>query len=321
MNLILKPCTPPLWARSGHSQTILGHLLRSPESKATGMRKTIPLADGDQLIANFVEGPSDTIVSLFHGLTGDIAADYMQRTAQVCRSLGHSVYLVNHRGCGEGWKHARGPYHSGRGEDVSAVIEFARNEFPRKKHLAIGFSLGANALLCLLTGRRGSVLPDFAIAVNAPIDLGQVARSLTTGVNRIYDYVFVKLLTAHITKRMEAGLEAKKYLFPRSLTLTDFDSIFTAPAGGFKNREDYYDSCSTYAHLEKIRVPTVLLTAADDPFVSAEVYARARISSSTTLHIEKYGGHLGYLSAKNTPLGNNRWLDYAIHEAIQNFAK
>ncbi|MEZ4749818.1 MAG: hypothetical protein R3B54_04090 [Bdellovibrionota bacterium] len=70
------------------------------------------------------------MVCLFHGLGGSAEADYMQRTARTCLELGLSVVRVNHRGCGEGEGLATEPYHSGRGEDIAAALEFTRKRFP-----------------------------------------------------------------------------------------------------------------------------------------------------------------------------------------------
>lgn len=302
---------------SGHTQTIWGHVLPSSPFPVKGELKEFELADGDRLRAHFFQGTSDVVTYVFHGLGGSAVRSYMKRTAAVCARAGHSVYLVNHRGCGEGKGLSRYPYHSGRGEDVSRVIELGRAAHPKARHLAIGFSLGGNALLCLLTGLRGSVLPDFAISVNAPIDLEAASRSISFGLNRVlYDCQFVLELRKHLVHSQASGLVDKKYQVPVTARLRDFDALYTAPAGGFESREHYYRTCSTAAHLGKISVPTVLLTADDDPIVPSSAYRGAQLSATTHLHVEKVGGHMGYLSRVRTPLGTYRWLDYALGEYV-----
>jgi len=99
--------------------------------------------------------------------------------------------------------------------------------------------------------------------------------------------------------------------------LHDFDNLYTAPTGGFVNREDYYTSCSTYDRLKDIQSPTVILTAKDDPFVPFESYANAELSKHILFHAEEIGGHMGYLSKEKTPLGTMRWQDYALHEILK----
>ncbi len=313
--LTLTPCIPPQWAPSGHMQTVMGHILPSPRLKQKGKTYEIPLPDGDRLIGFLLLGTSSTVVYLFHGLAGSTDSTYIHRSAKVAQELGHTVFMINHRGCGEGRGLAKAPYHSGRGEDLSEVIAFGKKLFPNHKHLAVGFSLSGNALLLLLTRRRGKTKPDLAIAVNAPIDLHAASLALKTGFNRVYDLKFYLQCRSDVL----AGLaeDSIKRSIPKIGTLFTLDQVYTAPAGGFRNREDYYSSCSTAALLSDITTPTVILTTMDDPFVSGETYAAARISPTTRLHIEKFGGHMGYISRAKTPLGTFRWLDYALHQSIQ----
>jgi hypothetical protein len=291
---------------------VLGHLLPSALVDEPGKRHEIALPDGDRLVGFLHEGRSDAVVYLFHGLTGDVDANYIHGAAGVCERLGHTVFRVNHRGCGAGAGLARLPYHSGRGEDLSAAIAYGRALFPSHRHLAIGFSLSGNALLLLLSGERGETLPDLAISVNAPIDLSRAARALERGLNRIYDLNFVQLCRWEVRRRV--GRETRTV--PWYATLRDFDEAYTAREAGFRDREDYYARCSTKDRLHKIRTPTLLLTAEDDPFVEFEAYREARLSPSVRLHSERSGGHIGYLSRDKTSLGTRRWLDYALFEGI-----
>lgn len=326
--LKLDPCEPPRWARGAHRQTIFAHLIPSLTLESKGQRFELAHADGDRSIGFCMPGTSDVVVYLFHGLTGSTDSDYMRRTTALARSLDHTVVMVNHRGCGEGAGLARNPYHSGRGEDLSTAIAWGRGQFPNARHLAIGFSLSANALLLLLGGGRGEVKPDCAIAVNAPIDLEYCSSSLRNGLNRIYDFVFVSECLREIKARPLDPGERARYRIKRGSTLYDFDNIYTAPAGGFSDREHYYRACSAAPWLAKIDRPTLVLTAADDPFVGVEIYRRARVSSYVQLHIEATGGHMGYLTARSrgrtglpegpeTRFGVARWLDRALLEGIR----
>ena len=315
--LRLLPCKAPFWADSGHGQTLWAHFLKSPELENLGQNFEVDLPDGDRLFCFYHQGFTDVVVSLYHGLSGDVYADYMQRTAILCRQLGHTVVLVNHRGAGQGANHARNPYHSGRAEDVSEVLKVLRQKFPGKKQITIGYSMSGCIVLCLLGGYRGVEKPDGAITVNAPLNLGQGARRLKTGLNRIYDVRFVHRLRQNIEEKYQTGLITKHYEIPWWSSVYDLDQIYTAEAGGFRDREDYYENCSSGRYLHKIDVPTYMLTSEDDPFVLVEDYHKAQLSKNIQLHIESRGGHLGYLSRNATPLGSNRWLDYYLNEALQ----
>jgi predicted alpha/beta-fold hydrolase len=236
------PCKPSRLTSGGHTQTILGHLLPSSFQTAIGEgeRIEIPVSDGDRLIARHIVGNGNTVLYLFHGLGSSISAGYMRRTAALGKKLGCDVYLVNHRGCGEGQGLAGKPYHSGRADDLGAAIQLGRKRHPSKSHVAVGFSLSANALLLLASGKRGESLPDAAIAANGPIDLARASLLLRKGLSRIYDYRFAFECRMDVLHRQKQGLlGSEKYEFPWWLSLRDFDRIYTGQASGFQTRENY----------------------------------------------------------------------------------
>lgn len=312
----LKNCEAPLWASTGHLQTVLGHFLPSPQFNEQGEKVELSLEGGDKVVSYFHRGSSDVVVYLFHGLGGFSHASYMQRTAIISRKYGHSVFMYNHRGCGEGVGLAREPYHSGRAEDLSAMIAHGRKLFPDKVHLAIGFSLSANALLLLAAGERASVLPDAAIAVNAPINLKRGGELLTKGFNRAYDIRFMIDMRNALKTRYHHEPKLKELAIPLLATLTEFDDLYTGPFSGFRDRWDYYEKCSAAQFLPQIKIPTVVITAEDDPFVDFADYKAARYPSMCRTQFQKHGGHMGYLSKKGSLPGTNRWLDYALEKYI-----
>jgi len=315
--LQLQPCESPWWAWNGHLQTLGGHFIPSPQISPDGEKLEVPLPDGDRLFCLCYPGTSSLVISLYHGLSGDLNADYIQRAALLYQKMGHTVVLVNHRGVGEGAAYSRNSYHSGRGEDISAILMALRQKYPGKKQITVGFSMSGNIVLTLLAGLRGVEKPDGAITVNAAINLAESSRLLSQGFNRIYDLRFVARLREEIQAKYHLGLITKLYQIPRFSSVYDLDQIYTAEAGGFRDRDDYYASCSTYLHLSEVQTPTYMLTSADDPFILVKSYQEARLSSVISLHVEKVGGHLGYLSRRRTPLGSHRWLDYYLHESLR----
>lgn len=310
------PCRPPLWARGGHAQTILAHLI---PVAPVGLREgapgvelhEIPVSGADRLRAFYGPGSSGTLVAVFHGLSGDSEADYVRLTVEAARRAGHAVLAVNHRGCGAGRGLARGLYHSGRADDVGAALEWAREHLREERQLAVGFSLSGNALLLLLSGEVQAA-PDGALAINPPIDLRRCSLRISTGLNRVYDRRFVRRCMGAVRQRVADGLLEPEYADLRPRSLWDFDELVTAPLGGFADAEDYYRRCSTRDRLGRIGTPTVIITSEDDPFVAVEDFRRARVSSSTHLHVEQHGGHVGYLTRRASGLGTRRWLEGAL---------
>lgn len=308
----IPPCLPPLWAQTGHLQTILGHLLPSKKITESGIHINVTLEkETERIHSTYLKGSSNTVVYLFHGLGGTSEASYMQRTAVAARLLGHHVFLNNHRGCGMGAGLATEPYHSGRADDLSRVIEYGRKLLPDHQHIAIGFSLSANALLLLAAKVRARVQPDFAIAVNGPINLDRASKNLQHGLNKIYDKRFTRELENYMKRNSPENLGD----FSVVKDLRDFDERYTAPLGGFKDRADYYATCSAKQYLSQINIPTVIITSEDDPFVAIEDYLEASYSPMTVLHVEKHGGHMGYLTKNG--LGHERWLDKALETYLK----
>lgn len=303
----ISPCTPPIWAQTGHLQTLLGHLLPSDVLTIKGEHLNVTLdKETERIHSTYLKGTSNTAIYLFHGLGGSATASYMQRTAIRALKEGHHVFINNHRGCGSGAGLATEPYHSGRADDLSKVIAFGRKMLPDHKHIAIGFSLSANALLLLAARVRADVQPDYAIAVNGPINLDRASINLQQGLNKIYDKRFTHELEHYMKRNRPQDVGD----FSLVEDLRDFDERYTAPLGGFKNRADYYATCSAKQYLPKINIPTVIITAEDDPFVSVVDYQEASYSPTTVVHIEKHGGHMGYLARDG--FGYSRWLDQTI---------
>ena len=317
MNIQLDPCKSPIWAGTGHLQTLWGHFLKSPVLQLPNETISIRLSDGDQLVGYYLPGQIDRVVYLFHGLGGSIHSAYIHRSARVAQDLGYHVVMMNHRGCGEGAGLAKYTYHSGRSEDLSAVIEYGRQRFTSFQHVAIGYSLSANALLLLLSQVKGGALPDVAMTVNAPMNLLQCSLALRQGFNKVYDYRFVLDFQRELKTRAVANPELKIYQQKKYLSVYEIDQEYTAPISGFQSREHYYETCSTHDKVGLIKTPTFVLTAKDDPFVVYDAYAKASFSQQVQVHIESRGGHLGYVTDQKLPHGYKRWLDYAIHEFLK----
>ncbi|HLO66297.1 MAG TPA: alpha/beta fold hydrolase [Holophaga sp.] len=297
------PCLPPFWARGGHLQTLAAQYLPTPHQELPWERFRLVLADGDALALQALRGPSGLVVALFHGLGGSVEGHYMRRAAALFHAAGHTVVAVNHRGAGAGRGLAQGIYHSGATPDMAAVLDLCRERYQGARLVVVGFSISANIAL-LLAGRDHHLAqPDAVLAVNPPADLDACSRRLVTGFSRAYDQYFLRRLGREVAGR--PGAEN----LGRLRTLRDFDAAYTAPRAGFPSRAEYYAGCSCGPHLAGIQVPTVILTSVDDPFAPGSDVQRFPRSAQVHLHVERTGGHMGYV-ARNVP--GRRWLDHAL---------
>lgn len=314
IDLKLKDFSPiiPVW--TGHSQTILGHLIPSELVKENLKSHILTLNDGDQLFIEYVDRNSDYTLSIFHGLGGHGRSDYMRRSANLAAALNWNVVLVNHR-LAHPKAEAKKSYHSGRGDDAAAVVEWARLRFKKNSvQVALGFSMSGSILLNLLTERFGQHQPDFAICVNAPLKLDQSSALLSKGFSIIYDVRFYLLLKKLIEKK-------EKINFPFLGRTVDIDRLYTAQKNGFKDSQDYYQQCSTWPYLSRIKTKTFVLTAMDDPFVDFENYTTAIWPHSVHRTYLSSGGHMGYICKIKTAEYGFRWLDYYLHTVLLQIQK
>jgi predicted alpha/beta-fold hydrolase len=79
-------------------------------------------------------------------------------------------------------------------------------------------------------------------------------------------------------------------------TLKEFDDQYTAPMHGFKDAHDYYQRCSSNAFVQKIRIPTIILNALNDPFLSKTCYPIKSLEGHSYVKLEtpSRGGHVGF---------------------------
>lgn len=316
------PCRSPSWARSGHAQTIFGHILPSRGAPIVGGAhgwKTLEVQteDNERLCVLLHAGHTGVRILLMHGLSGDANSDYMRRTAAALLQAGHEVWAINHRGCGAGRTLAREPYHSGKTEDLRALLKHSQRVPGADMQIVIGFSLSGNLAL-LYAGQNCEPAPDAIIAVNPPVDLLQTSIEIGRGFNRIYELRFMHRLLREVRERNRAGLAGLPPALSRWSSLIEFDDLFTAPACGFESGRDYYEKCSAVSKLRQVQIPTVIIATEDDPFVPISAFEGAQTSKAVFLHRERWGGHVGYVSRRWHR--GERWLDAALLHYVAEFA-
>ena len=303
---------------TGHLQTLAGVFLPQGRVHELARQQPVVLADGDQIILHDDYPPAwragGRTALLIHGLAGCHTSPYMQRIARKLNDCGVRTFRMDLRGCGAGAGLARMPYHSGRSEDAVAALGKIAELCPGSPATLIGFSLGGNITLKLL-GESAANLPpqlDRAVAVCPPVDLLACVKSLSQGVNRFYDRHFV----VHLRQQ----LEAKRRLIPDAPQLDarhkprgvfDFDEMFTAPVCGFGTALNYYRLCSSNQFVPAIKVPTLIVAAADDPLVPRQMFADLRLSSEVKLNLAPSGGHLGFIGRSNGD-PDRRWMDWRV---------
>lgn len=303
---------PAWWCRGAHLQTLWPVLVRRPPDVRL-RRERLELPDGDfidldWLVHGEATGP---LVVILHGLEGSSDSQYARGLLAVLGERKWRAAVMHFRGCsGEPNRLARS-YHSGETGDLAHVISVLRSRARRAPLGVVGYSLGGNVLLKWL-GESGTTAIDAAVAVSVPFDLARAAERLERGVSRLYQWELVQ--------RLHASVERKRARIPLPLradvstlrTFRDFDEHVTAPLHGFRGADHYYAVASSRQYLHGIRVATLLLHAADDPFMTAQAVPRAdELSPTTTLELSARGGHVGFVGGR-WPWRPDYWLEQRI---------
>lgn len=300
MPLVESDYIPPPLLKNGHAQTIFASACRWVRG-VRYERERIETADGDFLDLDWSRVGVPRLAILSHGLEGRSTRSYILGMVRALNRHGWDALAWNFRGCsGEPNRLARS-YHSGATEDLEAVIRHLSEKYRYSKIALIGFSLGGNITLKYL-GERGEDVPSVikrSVAFSVPCHLESGAWQLAKRSNQIYMKRFLKMFRSKIREkkeRMAGRLDDNG--FSRIKTFKEFDDRYTAPLNGFKDAEDYWEKASSEKVLHRIRIPTLLVNAGDDPFLPEPCYPveKARANPNFFLEIPDFGGHVGFIA-------------------------
>jgi predicted alpha/beta-fold hydrolase len=263
-------------------------------------RERIDTPDGDFLDLDWSEVGAERVAVLSHGLEGSTGRSYMRGMARALNRRGWDVLAWNYRGCSGEPNRLLHAYHSGATDDLDVVVRHALEGGRYRRLALLGFSLGGNLTLKYL-GERGRAADDRirgAATFSVPCDLADSSAALARPTNRLYMAYFLASLRRKIKDKMA--------LFPGQLDETGlgqirdfqgFDDRYTAPLHGFRDAADYWARCSARPFIPDIRVPTLIVNAADDPFLGPSCYpiGEARANPYVHLEVPDHGGHVGFI--------------------------
>lgn len=309
-----EPFFPAPGLGNPHTQSVWGHLTRSALPKLPFVRERLTTPDDDvlELFSLDLEDDDRPIMLLLHGLEGGLNSYYVHRQGRLFHQAGWSVALMCFRSCG--LEMNRGPrlYHMGDTADPIFVAETLAERWPGRRIDIIGVSLGGSVLGNWLAD-AGEAVPEeigAAAIISPPFDPTACAPFLASQLHGAYVYHFLRSLTP------KALIKATQYpdlldaeVIRRCRSFRTFDNAVTAPLHGFIDAEDYWRRVACGRKLHKIRVPTLVAAAEDDPFSPAASipYADMAISPWLLPLITSQGGHVGFVGG--TLRRPEYWLD------------
>jgi uncharacterized protein len=319
---------PPAWLRGGHRMTLYAWAHRRTFG---GLPHAVPrffdVDSGTRVLAHchWQADPQahPTLVAL-HGLEGSSDAHYMRGIADKAWRRGFNVVRLNQRNCG-GTEHlSAGLYHSGLTSDVKAVLEELAGA-DRLPALAVsGYSLGGNLAL-RLAGLYSDAAPPWLraiCAVSPTLELGACMDLLERRDNRLYEWNFMRSLRQRM--RRKARLFPGRYDvtgISKVRTIRAFDDRFTAPDAGYASAAEYYFKAASMRVVDRIRVPTLIVSAEDDPFIPVSPLRDASVAGNPHIRVvvTRYGGHCGFVEQARDGY-DGYWAERAIVEFAERYA-
>jgi predicted alpha/beta-fold hydrolase len=356
----LQPFNPRTWLRNGHLQTIAGNFLRrSGTMPPLSERLVVPVEPAHRFIppsGPAVEVPPSSVlclchwqpaamrnhaltVVLIHGLEGSANSGYILGNTIRLWQQGCNVVRMNMRSCGGSDELAPTIYHSGRSEDVAAVVDTLAARGLERVAL-IGYSMGGN--LAFRYAGQQALLPASqrnpslcALAGVSPLlDLAPSSAALHLPGNRLYEQRFLRAMKkrlrtkARLFPALYAALE-QEGVYAQIRTMRDFDGEIVARYGGFADAADYYEQVRASHFAADLHLPTLVLYSLDDPFIRTTPQTRdALLANPNVEYIEtRHGGHCAFLSQPGSQAGNQpdtqgRWAEetlaqWLLHQQAQ----
>jgi predicted alpha/beta-fold hydrolase len=312
-----EPFVARRFLRNRHLMTLAGNFLPRQSSLPEPEECFFHVAHDVQVLCHChwqpdaAEKPAIIIV---HGLEGSSSSQYVIGTGSKAWQAGMSVVRMNMRTCGGTERLAPTLYHSGLSGDVGAVLNAAIADKKLKRVGLVGYSMGGNLVL-KLAGELGSgALPELkaVAAVSPAADLAASADAMHDWSNRIYEWKFLLGLMRRFNRKSELFPDIYKKASQWPSSIRKFDHVITAPYSGFSSADDYYTRAAAARVIDKIAVPTLLIHAADDPFIRLLPPTREKIRANpnVTLLETSHGGHCAFLASPNGYDG--RWAERQI---------
>jgi uncharacterized protein len=302
-----KPFKPHLLFTSGHAQTLAGHVWpRRFRFRSRAEERLFEVAPRVKLLAHChwqPDAPEHPTLVLWHGIEGSTSSVYMLATAHKAFRAGFNIVSVNLRNCGRTEHLTPTLYHGGLSEDLHKVVSELVEQDRLTKLFLIGFSLGGNLVL-KLAGEYGDNPPkeiSGICSVSPSVDLYACANALVQPSNWIYHQDFLRTLRKRIYLKKKLYPELYDISAVRLVrTIRDFDERFTAVAHGFASADDYYRKASAIHLIDRIRIPTLIIHAQDDPFIPFEPLKNHSVSTNPYILLlaPERGGHVAFVAAE-----------------------
>lgn len=295
------PYKRPWYLCNGHFETIWPSLFRRVGTRPY-RRERLATADDDFLDLDWLQPGHERLVIISHGLEGDSSRHYAAGMARALATNGWDVLAWNFRGCGGTINRQPRFTHIGSANDLDDVVRHALKQSDYKTVALVGFSMGGNLSLVYL-GSRPERVPDkvkVAVCFSVPCDLAAASSRLAEPRNAVYMRRFIRLMGRKVHLQAENFPDQFHCTNYRSIkNFDDFDNRYTAPLHGFRDARHYWEECSSKRYLNAVRIPTWIVNARNDPFLTPACFPGYDDHGNlqVTLVTPDHGGHCGFAAS------------------------
>jgi uncharacterized protein len=302
------------YLRNGHLMTLAGNFLPRKNTLPAPQECVFRVADDAQVLCHCHWQPQAEqrgTVIIVHGLEGSSSSQYVIGTSVKAWEAEMNIVRMNMRTCGGTERLTTTLYHSGLSDDVAAVLRGVVEMKKVRRVALVGYSMGGNLVL-KLAGELGASAPaelKSVAAVSPAADLAASADAMHEWSNRVYEWKFLLSLMRRFRRKNALFPHIYRDVSPWPRSIREFDDVITAPYCGFSSADDYYTRAAAARVLDSISLPTLVIHAADDPFIRVLPQTRDKMLANPNIKLleTSYGGHCAFLAQPNGYDG--RWAE------------
>ncbi len=288
--------------KNPHVQTMFAKIFR-PSRKVAYQRERIDISGGNFVDIDWstVKPGSKSLAIVCPGFESDSRRPYVLASVNILNDNGMDAVVINHRGS-SGAPSRHYIFAVGDEEDLSQVIDNILVKYDYSQIFLVGYSTGGNLVMKYLADKSELVDPRIkkAFATSPTLHLVSTLEQFKKPGNKLYLKGFLAVMCK--------GLWWSRKYFPQPIHIFEFFGI--AGPTEFYNKFcypytkisflDYLTQHSACGHLSKVKVPTMMISSMDDPFIDSRFYPymQAMNNPYITLRVTKDGGHVGFVDFK-----------------------
>lgn len=290
---------PAKLLRNGHVQTILPFIFRN-NPLINIQREKITMPDGEVLPLYLFKNNHKRLAIITHGLEGKGDDTYILHLAKNLNNINFDVVSWTMRSCGEHIITRPKLYNAVDSSDLEFVINSQEKKYD--EIILIGISLGGSITANYVTRKSEILNPKIkrACVISTPLHLASSKEALENNISKfLYQGIFLKSMKKTATKLVkEFGVNLDLKAIKKARFISEIDHLVVAPMYHYKNGDDYREQGSALNHLNKTKIPLLIINSLDDPFLGKESFPFdiAKDNPLITLDTTTYGGHVGFMN-------------------------